>query len=245
MTVHQLDRIEPSERLPAYRLLADELRTLITSGQLRPGDRLPTEPQLCARSGVSRSTVREALRLLASQHLIVTTRGVTGGSFVARPSPAQLAETLSTGMTLMMETGGIGAAELFEVRETFEVPAAGLAALRRTDEDLVALRSARCDPDREQPIRMPTVHRAFHAALAAATGNPLYSVVIRPLYCPAMHGVPDRPRELWHQVESEHGEILAAVEARDRIRAQDAARAHLATLRRANRAADFLVGAML
>ena len=74
-------------RAPAYRLLADDLRAQITSGRLVPGDRLPTEPQLCQRSGVSRSTVREALRLLASQHLIVTTRGVSGGSFVAHPSP--------------------------------------------------------------------------------------------------------------------------------------------------------------
>ena len=73
-------------RVPAYQLLADSLRTQITSGRLRPGERLPTEPQLCVRSGVSRSTVREALRLLTSQHLIVTTRGVTGGSYVARPT---------------------------------------------------------------------------------------------------------------------------------------------------------------
>src|SRR5205814_10463032 len=84
--------------MPAYQLLADTLRAEITSGRLRPGDRLPAEPQLCERSGVSRSTVREALRLLASQHLIVTTRGVTGGSFVNRPSVADLADTVRNGM---------------------------------------------------------------------------------------------------------------------------------------------------
>src|SRR5438876_352461 len=68
--------------ISSYQALADGLRAQITSGKLRPGDRLPTEPQLCAQSGLSRSTVREALRLLTSQNLIVTTRGVTGGSFV-------------------------------------------------------------------------------------------------------------------------------------------------------------------
>ena len=77
---------EHSVRAPAYQTLADDLRAQIVAGRLRPGERLPTEPQLCARFGLSRSTVREALRLLASQHLIVTTRGVTGGSFVAQPS---------------------------------------------------------------------------------------------------------------------------------------------------------------
>src|SRR5437660_10526240 len=91
-------------RSPAYQQLADELREQITSGRLRPGERLPTEPELCARSGVSRSTVREALRLLTSQHLIVTTRGVTGGSYVARPTPATLADSLSSGVRMLLSS---------------------------------------------------------------------------------------------------------------------------------------------
>src|ERR1051325_7951226 len=79
-----------SVRPPAYQLLADELRADITSGRLQPGERLPPEPELCVKTGVSRSTVREALRLLARQHLIVTTRGVTGGSFVSHPDAGPL-----------------------------------------------------------------------------------------------------------------------------------------------------------
>src|SRR5213083_2811642 len=120
-----------SGRAPAYQLLADDLREQITSGQLRPGERLPTEPELCVRSGVSRSTVREALRLLASQHLIVTTRGVTGGSFVAHPDAAQLSEALSTGLTLLSNSAEVGLADLLELRRALEIPAAGLAAVRR------------------------------------------------------------------------------------------------------------------
>src|SRR5436305_6163438 len=110
-----------SGRPPAYRLLADGLREQTTSGQLRPGERLPTEPQLCARSGVSRSTVREALRLLASQHLIVTTRGVTGGSFVAEPSTTRLGDLLFTGLTMLMAAGTVNTGQWFEVRESVEV----------------------------------------------------------------------------------------------------------------------------
>src|SRR5918998_6142087 len=102
-------------RPPAYQVLADELREDITSGRLRPGERLPPEPELCVRTGVSRSTVREALRLLSSQHLIVTTRGVTGGSFVAPPEAQQPSDALSTGLTLLTNVAGVGFADLLEL----------------------------------------------------------------------------------------------------------------------------------
>src|SRR5436305_15318827 len=105
-----------SGRPPAYRLLADGLREQTTSGQLRPGERLPTEPELCVRTGVSRSTVREALRLLASQHLIVTTRGVTGGSYVAQPDPATLAESLTGGVRMLLACTPVGVNEPMEGR---------------------------------------------------------------------------------------------------------------------------------
>jgi len=159
-------------RLPTYQLLADQLRAQITSGALRPGDRLPTEPELCARSGVSRSTVREALRLLASQHLIVTTRGMAGGSFVAEPSPARLGDLLSTGLNLLMAAGTVTAEQWFEVRETFEVPAAGLAARRRTDAHLAELDETLFDPDSAGLDVIMPAHRRFHRRLAEATGNP-------------------------------------------------------------------------
>src|SRR5215212_1220523 len=113
-------------------MLADELRADITSGRLQPGERLPPEPELCIKTGVSRSTVREALRLLASQHLIVTTRGVTGGSYVAKPDAATLAASLSRGVNLLVTATPVGIRELMEVRDLLEVPAAGLAARRRT-----------------------------------------------------------------------------------------------------------------
>jgi GntR family transcriptional regulator, transcriptional repressor for pyruvate dehydrogenase complex len=123
-------------RPPAYQMLADELRADITSGRLRAGERLPPEPELCVKTGVSRSTVREALRLLASQHLIVTTRGVTGGSFVAHPDAEQLSEALSTGLTLLNNAAAIGFTDLLEVRRALEIPAAGLAAIRRSEAHL-------------------------------------------------------------------------------------------------------------
>src|SRR4029453_15918845 len=92
------------------------------------------------------STVREALRLLASQHLIITTRGVTGGSFVSHPDAEQLADGLSMGFTLLTQSAGVGLADMLELRRALEVPAAGLAAVRRDDGNLIEIRSALFDP---------------------------------------------------------------------------------------------------
>jgi GntR family transcriptional repressor for pyruvate dehydrogenase complex len=220
-------------RAPAYQTLADDLRGQITSGRLRPGERLPTEPELCVRSGVSRSTVREALRLLASQHLIVTTRGVTGGSYVARPDPATLAESLTGGVRLLLACTPVGVHELMEVREMVEVPGVALAAQRHTDDDVAVLQGTMFDPVRDDIPTKLVAHRAFHAALAAATGNPVYELLARPLYAFGNEGeLAERASAtLWRAVDADHRAILRAVVARDVAGAQQTTRTHLANLK--------------
>jgi GntR family transcriptional regulator, transcriptional repressor for pyruvate dehydrogenase complex len=226
--------VDQVDRVPAYQVLAEELREQITSGRLRPGDRLPAEPQLCAQSGVSRSTVREALRLLASQNLIVTVRGVTGGSFVAEPSPARLADALSLGVGLLVSAGQLGPEQLFEVREAFEVPASGLAAQRRTDEHLAALGKTLFDPDTADRDTLLGAYGAFHTAVAVATGNPLFELITRPLYAgPYDWEWVSRAPGFWHRIDADHRRILAAITHRDVDAAQLAAQAHLAGLREA------------
>ncbi len=224
--------VQQAVRPPAYQALAESLRAQITSGRLRPGDRLPTEPQLCDKAGVSRSTVREALRLLASEHLIVTTRGVTGGSFVTQPSPAQLAETLAASLRLLVTSGQVAMAQVFEARAAFEVPTTGLAAQRRTEEDLATLRATLVDPETAPVETMLAAHRAFHVGLAVATGNPLYELITRPLYSPASERAlaAQAPAGFWRRVDEEHRCILAAVGEQDPVAARTAARAHLAHL---------------
>jgi DNA-binding FadR family transcriptional regulator len=217
------------ERAPAYRVLADDLRSQITSGQLRPGDRLPTEPQLCRDCGVSRSTVREALRLLASQHLIVTTRGVAGGSFVAHPSPEQISDTFATGVRLLQVNAVVDASHLLEARGIFEVAAAGYAARRRRPEHLEALRKTLFDPHTADLDTMATLHPAFHTALIACCGNPVLELVTHPLHMVVnlRELVEDLGREVWIQVDEDHRAIFDAVTAGDPDEAEDAARRHL------------------
>jgi GntR family transcriptional repressor for pyruvate dehydrogenase complex len=216
-------------RAPAYRVLADDLRSQITSGQLRPGDRLPTEPQLCRDCGVSRSTVREALRLLASQHLIVTTRGVAGGSFVAHPSPEQISDTFATGVRLLHVNAVVDGSHLLEVRGIFEVAAAGYAARRRRPEHLEALRGTLFDPHTADFDTMAALHPAFHAALIASCGNPVLELVTRPLHMVVnlRELLADLGRDFWVQVDVDHRSIFDAVTASDPDAAEDGARRHL------------------
>jgi len=225
--------VDGAVRPPAYQTLAEGLREEITSGRLRPGERLPTEPQLCARSGVSRSTVREALRLLASQHLIVTTRGVTGGSFVAHPSPENLSDTLSTGLNLLLNTSTAGLCDLMEVRESLEVPAAAQAARRRGEEHLADLEAALFDPELADVPAMLAAHRAFHAALVAATGNPLFELLSRPLYQVSNERevAATAPAGFWRQVDTDHRELLRCVKAQDAEGATKVAREHIRFIR--------------
>jgi GntR family transcriptional regulator, transcriptional repressor for pyruvate dehydrogenase complex len=210
-------------------MLADELRDDITSGRLQPGERLPPEPELCVKTGVSRSTVREALRLLASQHLIVTTRGVTGGSFVSHPDAEQLGDGLATGFTLLTNSPGVGLADLLELRRALEVPAAGLAAVRRTEEQLLEIRSAFFDPLTDDLDTMMVAHAAFHLAVVKASGNPLFELVGRPLYH-ASYGeavTESLPGDYWQRIDADHRRLLDLLCAGDAEAATMVAGRHL------------------
>lgn len=218
---------------PAYQNLASDLRDRIVAGELRPGDRLPVEPELSTRYGVSRSTVREALRLLTSQNLISTVRGVTGGSFVVAPRPEQISDYLQTSLGLLAVDTQITVDQLLEIRDLLEVPAAGLAALRRTEGDLAELRGYLFDPTALEPEEMYEPNKRFHTTLLRASGNPLLEVVARPIF----QVLDERflreraPGRFWHEVDHDHREILALVEAGDEAGASQAAHAHLTHLR--------------
>ena len=107
----------------------DQLRQRINQGIWAIGQRLPTEPELSAELGISRNTVREAMRVLAFSGLIEIRQG--DGSYLrAVVDPLDTLKVLSQ----------CSLEQARETRHILEVEAIGLAALRRTDEDLVALR---------------------------------------------------------------------------------------------------------
>ena len=112
----------------AYEQVADQLRDLIVSGRLARGERLPNETVLAREFGVSRATVREALRLLTAQSLIRTAKGAGGGTYVTMPTVDHVSEFLNSALELLTAAEHVTLDELLEAREALEVPAARLAA---------------------------------------------------------------------------------------------------------------------
>jgi GntR family transcriptional repressor for pyruvate dehydrogenase complex len=167
----------------AYEQVAETLRGRVVAGELEPGQRLPAETALAAEYGVSRATVREALRLLAAQNLVRTAKGATGGSYVTLPSADHLSESLRSGLGLLAETKDVSLEELLEARELLEVPAARLAASRRREEDLERLRAA--IPG--EPLRLGTeeqfvYNRDFHSIVIEASCNTLLLIAAQPVF---------------------------------------------------------------
>ncbi len=121
-------------------LIAEQVRMLIREGRLRPGDRLPSERDLCQQFGVSRVTVRDALRLLEGAGLIVTRVGARGGAIVQVPSAAIIGE----GLLDMVSLDALDAAEVTEARQVIEYGVVPLVCERATERDLAELREI-CD----------------------------------------------------------------------------------------------------
>ncbi|HKF75817.1 MAG TPA: FCD domain-containing protein [Candidatus Dormibacteraeota bacterium] len=235
----------PGQRV-AYLEVATRLREQILAGELSAGDRLPTEAELCERFGVGRSTIREALRMLSSQRLVTTSRGVGGGSSVAQIRHGDVSDMLRDRIVLLTHGAGATVAELLEARELLEVPAARLAATRRSPEQVERLRATIPESlgrvDRRQIFE---VNRSFHDVLLELAGNRLLRVVTEPLFTVMQtRFLRDRAGEdFWVRVMHEHGAILAAVEAGDAERAGREMAEHLVHLRSTYEAIDSHYGA--
>ncbi|MEV4515470.1 FCD domain-containing protein [Dactylosporangium sp. NPDC049525] len=212
---------------PAYQVLAANLRREILTGVRRPGDRL-TEEELGSATGLGRSTIREALRLLSSERMITTSRGTGGGSFVAEPDSDTIAGVLADGVGRLVACGAMSLPDLFEVRRMIEVPAAGLAATCRTPAHLEQLAAAMFRPDTDGLAHKVAVHAQFHCAVAAASGNRLLYVVARPLYrfSPEHLQHPPSPA-MWHQIDADHRALLEAISDRAPDRAMALAAEHV------------------
>jgi len=192
----------------------EQLRLRINHGAWSVGQRLPTEPELAAELGISRNTVREAMRVLAFSGLIEIRQG--DGSYLRA-----LADPLDT----LKALSGCTQEQARETRQILEVEAIGLAALRRTDEDLRALREALAvsgahyHGDLDHYIACDLV---FHGLLVDAAHNPTLSELYR--YFSSVIGAQLRqtlnisPRR--QQVFDLHVQLLDAVEQRDPERAK-------------------------
>lgn len=159
-----------------YKQVADQIEGLIVGESLFPGDRLPSERKLAEQLGISRTVVREAIRLLSVRGLVEVKPGC--GTFVRAISPSDAAVPLQLLLKLRQYPDLLD--NVYEVRHMIEIEVAGLAAERATDQDRTALEEAieGMATHIDDPEEFITHDLAFHSALAAATHNDLFSVLL-------------------------------------------------------------------
>lgn len=205
------------------------IRSLIQAGELKPGTRLPPEQQLAARLGLSRNSMREAVRALESARVLDVRRG--DGTYVTSLAPGLLLEGLGFAIDLLQDNSLL---EVVEVRRMLEPIATGTAAARITDEALAELHEILDKMYATKDVSDQMVHYdiLFHRTVIAANGNETLSSVIEALSSKTLRA------RVWRGVLeagaatrtlAEHQAIYDALAARDAALAQSAALLHINT----------------
>jgi DNA-binding FadR family transcriptional regulator len=217
--------------------IVEQVRTLIRNQRLKPGDRLPSERDLGERMGVSRVTVREALRVLEAGGLIEIRVGARGGAFVTVPSAAKIGNDLADLITLSPLTG----TDVTEARQVFEIGVVPLVVERATDTDIAELRAMVAE--HQAALRGGTygmaMSAAFHVRLAASTHNAAIEMLVRSFHGPLLMSLREAQVAaplMGHRGTSEHRDLVEAIADRDAGRATEIMRTHLSrTARRVAR----------
>jgi GntR family transcriptional regulator, transcriptional repressor for pyruvate dehydrogenase complex len=228
--IDKLPMLRPVAPRNLTREIAERIAGDIMAGKLRPGSRLPTEQQMMAALGVSRTTVREAVAALRADGLVVTRQGA--GAFVSPDSPRRPFRLAVDGLPSVAEV-----LDVMELRASVEVEAAGLAAARATAvrrrgvaRALGAIDAAMCRG--EAAIDEDFL---FHLAIARATGNAQFThfleylgrfIIPRQTIRVDAHRTRGR-REYLELFQTEHRAIQVAIAAGDVAGAREAMRQHL------------------
>jgi DNA-binding FadR family transcriptional regulator len=202
---------------------------------LAPGDFLGREEDLAAEFGVSRPTLREALKLLSSGNLIRATKGPGGGIFVAHTAEQGMGRSLSDAIAMMLETESVSLHELLDARVLLEVPLAGLAAYQPDEETLTRLRAAvaAAAAELDNVEVVSAADAEIHQTIAAAAGNRMIQALttwIFEVLQPSLVEVLE-PAIVHSAIVEQHEALVAAVEKGDPARAERAMKDHLLYLR--------------
>lgn len=173
----------------AFEEITAQLRQRVIHGRLKPGDRLPAERELAVKLGVSRNSVREALRVLEMAGVLRLQKGAHGGAFIVSPN----GQSVATALQDMFQLGSVTPAQLTEARLHITDTVVRLACGRITVEQLAALernveRSRAASDAGDYPERS-RINLEFHKILAQATGNPVFESVMNGLIAIMQHFV--------------------------------------------------------
>ncbi|MFD1214667.1 FadR/GntR family transcriptional regulator [Arthrobacter sp. GCM10027362] len=197
----------PARNVPLARQVADQMKQLISSGGWPVGEKIPGENELSSQLGISRNSVREALRSLVHTGLLEARPG--DGTYVRAAS--------ELGVTLHRRVGAGDPEEAYEVRSMLEQRGAGLAARRAAPAQIAAMRATlrRRDAARDSGDEAAYVAEdlAFHQAVVEASGNSLLAELYAHLHDAVRANI--ARTLLWdprHRLEARHHELLAAIE---------------------------------
>lgn len=217
----------------ASEAIYEQVRDLINRGELKPGDRLPSERNMMEMFQRSRPTIREALRMLERTGYIRAIAG-SNGAIVMEPSDENVEQIMEDAFQL----GHIGLQEMSEFRSVSEVATAGWAARRRIEADLAALRSHMAEmaanlEDHEAFIGLdPQFHKLLAMAAqnqVAAIINKTFSQLNQSFMKNKMRDMPPAARKrMCKKVYNQHMAILEAVAAQNAEAAKEAMRTHMA-----------------
>jgi GntR family transcriptional regulator, transcriptional repressor for pyruvate dehydrogenase complex len=225
-----LDRTRKAGK--TYERIIEHIRGEISSRKLRPGDRLPPEANLARSLGVSRPTVREALKVLESHNVLRSSTGPTGGTFVAAIDGAGVAEYLKDSISLLLDVDELTLEELWEVREVTDVPAAELAAVRRTEQDMFVIEKTVEMDELKEGVSIAS-DITFHRAIAEASKNRMLSLfagsihmtlrtlaeryVIPEVVLPEVKRISQQQHRLIYEAVSDQDGVLAAARMREHL----------------------------
>ena len=209
----------------------DKIKTMILTGELAPGSRLPREEALAEQLGLSRSSLREAVRALTAMRILVARQG--DGTYVSSLEPHLLLESLSFAADVSQ---GRTALQLLQVRRLLEPPATAWAATLLRPEDHRALRGI-LDRSRTAATvdEFVALDIEFHLRVVEAVGNPVLTMLLRVLSTRTQRVRIVRGTQIEQTLESvhqEHEDILRALVARDALLAASAAAVHVAAVER-------------
>ncbi len=215
-----------------YKRIIEHIRGEISSGKLRPGDRLPPETDLAQHFGVSRPTVREALKVLESQNVLRSSTGPTGGTYVKAIDGAGVAEYLKDSISLLLDVDELTLEELWAAREVIDVPAAELAAVRRTEQDMFVIEKT-VEMDERKKGAAIVSDISFHRAVAEASKNRMLSLFASSIHM-AIRTLAERyimPEDILPEVkhisQQQHRLIYRAISDQDGALAAIRMREHL------------------
>ena len=173
-----LSSFKPIRSPRAFEEIAAQIRTELAAGRLKVGNRLPSERALSEQFGVSRNTLREALRSLEHAGLVRLQKGASGGAFITEAS----GDAINTGLLDLYHMGAIQPAQLTEARIWLESIVVREACLRASPADIEQLRAnvklAEQASAEGDFFKRAEVHLDFHRILARMTGNPVMVIVM-------------------------------------------------------------------